>query len=65
MEWEMIDGFHFRLKVLGGWVFKVMEDVVHHNESHGMIPGWDWRPAICFIPDPNHEWIIIKEVDTK
>ena len=60
MDWETIDGFHFRLMVPGGWVFKVLEDVVHETDR-GKLPGWDWRPAICFIPDPNHEWKIEKK----
>jgi hypothetical protein len=62
MDWEMIDGFHFRLKVPGGWIFKVLEEVVHNHPNHGFTPGWDWRVAICFIPDPDHLWIVEKKV---
>jgi hypothetical protein len=61
MDWEMIDGYHFRLKIPGGWVFKVIEDVVQNSPSHGFIPGWDWRVAICFIPDPDHLWVVEKK----
>lgn len=60
MDWEMIDPYHFRLMVPGGWVFKVIEDVIHERPN-GFVPGWDWRVSICFIPDPDHEWIIIKK----
>jgi len=59
MDWEQIDGFHFRLKVPGGWIFKVLEDVVHGSDR-GLQPGWDWRVAICFIPDPDHLWVVEK-----
>ena len=60
-EWETIDNFHSRAKVPGGWVVKAIEDVSHDRPEHGgMVSGWDYRPAICFIPDPNHEWTIEK-----
>ena len=58
-EWETIDGYNFRMKVPGGWVLKVLEDVAHEIEM-GRLPGWDWRVAICFIPDPDHKWVIDK-----
>ena len=26
-----------------------------------MVSGWDWRVAMCFVPDPEYKW----EVETK
>jgi hypothetical protein len=52
LEWEQIDGRHQRAKVPGGWVLKAFTDVQHD----GMQVSWDWRIAMCYIPDPNHEW---------
>ena len=56
MNWETIDGYHFRAKVPGGWLVKVLEDVVQDTEFQGRIPGWDYRIALAFVPDPEHEW---------
>ncbi len=58
LEWEIIDPYHQRAKVPGGWIFKALEDVSHDKscDGHGMDSGWDYRVAICFVPDPNHEW---------
>ncbi len=63
MQWEMIDAYHQRVKVPGGWILKAFEDVVHDRSAsgRGMIGGWDHRIAICFIPDPHHEWILASE----
>lgn len=59
MNWEVIDDYHQRLSVRGGWIFQVCSDVMHNRSDtgQGMIGGWDYRVAICFIPDPNHEWV--------
>ena len=61
-EWETIDGYNFRMKIPGGWVLKVREDVMQDRGSYGqgLCTGWDWRVAICFIPDPDHKWVIDK-----
>lgn len=56
MNWEWIDNYHRRARVPGGWIVKAVEDVVHKTEFHGMRPGWDYRVAMCFVPDPNNEW---------
>ncbi|MBL4832639.1 MAG: hypothetical protein JKY26_01585 [Pseudomonas sp.] len=57
-KWEQIDAEHQRAKVPGGWLVKAYENVEHfnlvehrHNES-----GWDWRIAMAFVPDANHQW---------
>ena len=57
-EWETIDGYHFRAKVIGGWLVKAAEDVSHIDEYGSVISGRDWRIAMAFVPDPNHEWEI-------
>lgn len=57
MEFEQIDDNHQRAKVPGGWIVKAFENVLH--DSQGTFEfGWDWRVAMCFVPDPNHEWEI-------
>lgn len=61
MEWEHIDGHHQRAKVIGGWLVKAFEDVTHgdcgpYGNEKGS--GWDWRVAMAFVPDPNHDWVI-------
>lgn len=58
MKWEEIDPYHQRAKIHGGWLVKVITDVIHNTEYHGMASGWDWRESICFVPDPKHEWVI-------
>ena len=61
MDWEMIDGWHYRLKVPGGWVLKVLEDIFHYPGINDRGTGFDWRIAICFIPDPDHLWKVEKK----
>ena len=62
MEWETIDGYHFRTKVPGGWLVKVIEDVFLFMDKDDNHPQTDfeWRVAIAFVPDINHEWEIKK-----
>lgn len=57
MKWEQIDNYHCRCKVPGGWLLKAFENVSHYLPDRGLDSGWDFRVAICFVPDPNHEWI--------
>lgn len=58
MEWEDIEpGRLERAKVLGGWLVRGFEDV-SHNTNNGLQSGWDWRVALAFVPDINHEWKI-------
>lgn len=40
-----------RAKVFGGWIVRSQE---HHGEHQVSI-------AICFVPDPNHEWRVFDE----
>lgn len=61
LEWESIDNYHLRAKVFGGWLVKAMEDVIHNTDQQGMRSGWDFRVAMCFVPDPEYKW----EVETE
>ena len=58
LKWEQIDNYHRRAKVQGGWLVKAFEDVDEdrHYLGQGLVAGTQWRIAMCFVPDPNHEW---------
>lgn len=60
-EWEQLDDWNSRVRVIGGWLIKATEDVAHNlsAEARGIESGWDFRLAITFIPDPKHEWEIL------
>ena len=59
LEWEIIDDFHQRAKIHGGWLVKAYENVCTHWETNYTPQlGYEWRIAMCFIPDPNYEWCI-------
>ncbi|MHC4649036.1 MAG: hypothetical protein ACYTBJ_26585 [Planctomycetota bacterium] len=58
LEFEVIDAYHQRAKVHGGWLVKAFENVTHNTEHGGMNGGLDWRVAMAFIPDSQHEWAI-------
>ena len=59
MDWEQIDAYHQRAMVFGGWLVKAFEDVIHNREDHGMVGGWDYRITMAFVPDPDHEWVLV------
>ena len=64
-EWETLDGTTQRARVFGGWLVKTCEDIYHHSDSEGRLGcGFDWRVAMVFVPDKNHEWVI-NSADTK
>jgi len=55
LQWEVIDQNHQRARVPGGWLVKAYENVAHkEKKEYGY--GWDYRIAMAFVPDPNHEW---------
>jgi len=58
LNWKQIDNYHKRASIPGGWLVKAFEDVKEDRSAYGqgMKAGWQWRIAICFVPDPNHEW---------
>lgn len=58
MNWEQIDAYHERAKVFGGWLVKAFSDVTHYLPDQGLQSGWDYRVAMTFVPDVNHEWVI-------
>jgi len=60
MKWEQIDDYHVRAKIPGGWLVKAFEGVCHNmiSDGRGMMDGYDFRVAMCFVPDPKHEWAI-------
>ena len=47
-DWQQIDdiGTTFRLSVFGGWI---IQDYDAEKAKNG---------AMCFVPDPKHEWEI-------
>jgi hypothetical protein len=48
-----------RAKVFGGWLVSSTHDVLRSLHAD-MAPqsGYEWREAICFVPDIKHEWVI-------
>jgi hypothetical protein len=64
LKWENIphdNGFHLRrAKTFGGWLIAAISDVnTVISESSGFYnneQGHEFRTAITFVPDPNHEW---------
>ena len=59
MEWERIDDYYKRAKVFRGWLVEGATDVTHNMpDDRGMTDGWDWRIALTFVPDFNHEWML-------
>ena len=62
MIWEQVDHETKRARVPGGWLVKSYENIweeVRGDFSH----GWNWRFAMCFVPDPNREWIVEENVE--
>lgn len=60
MEWERIDINMYRARIPGGWLVKHEAPVIHDTSHLGMIDGWDERISICFVPDPDHTWIVFR-----
>ena len=62
MKWENIDEQHKRAKVHGGWLVKTFEDVFCNIHGPDTRPeqGYEWRVAMCFVPDLKHEWKLVK-----
>jgi len=54
VKWEQIGPMDLRCRVPGGWVLKTLSDVFIDKPDSGMVCGWEFRDAICFIPDPEH-----------
>lgn len=59
-DWEWVqEDYVRRLSVPGGWLVEMFEDVMHDRSlnGQGMVPGWDFRPALTFLPDAEHAWL--------
>lgn len=57
LKWEALDCFTERARVIGGWLVKISEPVVHIETQFAYIDeGHDSRFSICFVPDPNYMW---------
>lgn len=69
MEWEQTDnGELHRAKIPGGWLVKTYTAVVTVLPQSQMDMmdikermGHEWRVAMCFVPDPEHEWRLEEE----
>lgn len=56
-KFEQIDDYHQRAKVHGGWLVKAIENVAHMQDNYRPdITGFDFRIAMAFVPDPDHNW---------
>ena len=58
LTWEQIDPYTQRAAVIGGWLVKAYEDVRTVGARFGGIgrTGYEWRIAMTFVPDENHNW---------
>lgn len=72
LQWEYINLLNsnnglYRLKVPGGWLIKISEDVVTADlgewRSTEERKGNEYRSSICFYPDPEYKWFPVKEKD--
>jgi len=53
-QWEEIPETALsRMPIYGGWLVMILENVFQSDRGTW---GWDYRPALTFVPDPNHEW---------
>jgi hypothetical protein len=60
--WEQIDDYHQRAKVFGGWLVKSYDDIYEdRGYGQGYERGYQWRTAMCFVPDPRHVWGMFNE----
>lgn len=58
LKWEELGGdvISRRAEVPGGWLVMVYGDVFHDRDFNGARTQLDYRIAMSFVPDPNHEW---------
>jgi len=60
-NWEQIDPYHQRCRVIGGWLVKAYEGVhqaIYAENGYDNVAGFDYRVAMAFVPDPAYEWEI-------
>jgi hypothetical protein len=73
-EWQTIEAttanknITLRAKVIGGWLIKhrvltaLIDSNINAKKGEGVKSTLKTSSlAICFIPDPNHEWQITKD----
>ncbi len=67
LHWEHVESegagsYVKRAKIFGGWLVMVYEDVqTQRPDGYGHFEnsaGYEWRPALTFVPDAHHEWVI-------
>lgn len=58
LKWEELGGdvISRRAEVPGGWLVMVYGDVFHDRDFNGARTQLDYRIAMSFVPDQNHEW---------
>lgn len=61
MRWEQAGRNTARAKVPGGWIVKHFEQYAMKPPAGiiGAQPKIGVNMAMCFIPDPEHEWTIV------
>lgn len=57
MTFEKMDTYRARAKVIGGWLVETILCVSDTNRECS-----PKSIAVCFVPDPNHEWQLEKDV---
>ena len=67
LKWEEVeqklDGHMYRVKVPGGYLYRLDVEHPHPNPNDGM-SAWGhgiFQSSICFVPDP-HEICVWKEI---
>lgn len=66
LAWENVDdpmqtAGTYRAKVFGGWLIKTIDHVqVSLHEDMRPQEGYEWRTALCFVPDEHHLWGVLK-----
>jgi len=59
MDFERIDDYRSRAKIHGGWILETCSEVMTHMNTNELpVRGYEWRISTCFVPDPNHEWVL-------
>jgi hypothetical protein len=63
MKWEQIDNYTKRARIPNrGWLVVYVEDVMTYlGPDAPNQTGYEYRPAMCFIPDPHKHWCLGEE----
>lgn len=58
--WESIGNSLHRMWVPGGWLVRydgeVLDPIAMERDGRRE-GGFEWRPALCFVPDQFHRWL--------